>query len=183
VLDRYVGVYRTDETTTRAVTREGDRLFTQRFPGGEKHPALASAPDTFFYADSADILRFTRDASGQVTGITMDHRMGGTESAARTAEPLPTEKKSVAVAPALLDGLTGTFALSPTFEIAITREGDRLFAQATGQRRLDLLAQSPEEFSVKGVDAAISFHRGPDGKATELVLHQGGRDQTAPRVK
>jgi hypothetical protein len=128
-------------------------------------------------------LRFTADASGQVTGMEIEHRYGDSEKAVRTAEPLPVEKKAVAVAPALLAGLVGTYALTPAFEIAVTQEGDRLFLQATGQPRLDLLAQSSDEFSVKGVDAAISFHRGPDGRATELVLHQGGADQTAKRVR
>jgi len=183
ILDRYVGVYRTDETITRVVRREGDHLVTQRLPGGERTAALAASPTDFFYADFADTVHFTTDASGKVAGLVIEHRNGGTETAPRTTEPLPAEKQAVAVAPALLDGLVGTYALTPQFEIAITREGDHLALQATGQGRLDLFAQSPEEFFLQEVDAAISFHRGPDGKATELVLHQGGRDQTGKRVR
>jgi D-alanyl-D-alanine-carboxypeptidase/D-alanyl-D-alanine-endopeptidase len=36
---------------------------------------------------------------------------------------------------------------------------------------------------LKVVDAQLDFERGPDGKATGLVLHQGGRDMPGKRVR
>ncbi len=181
VLDRYVGVYRIDDKTTRVVTRQGDRLFTQRLPGGTRNEALPASPTDFFYKDSVDHLHF-QTGGGKVTGMTMESH-GDSTDAVRTNDPLPAEKKSVAVAPALLEGLVGDYRLASDFDIVVTREGEHLYSQATGQSRHELFATSPEEFFLKEVDAALTFHRGPDGKATEVVLHQGGRDFPGGRVK
>jgi hypothetical protein len=64
----------------------------------------------------------------------------------------------------------------------VRREGDHLMVQATGQPAVRIWASSPDEFFLKVVDAQISFTRGADGKVDALVLHQGGRDQRAPRA-
>jgi D-alanyl-D-alanine carboxypeptidase len=182
ILDRYVGVYRIDSKTIRAVTLEGDKLYTQRLPGGVKTEALPSSATEFFYRDSLERATFVLDAQGKVTGMVMGGRFGGPGEAPRTNEPLPPARREVAVAPNLLAGLVGTYRLAPSFALVITQEGDHLYAQATGQGRLELFATSPEEFFLKEVDAQLTFHRGPDGKATQVVLHQGGHDSPGERV-
>ena len=52
--------------------------------------------------------------------------------------------------------------------------------QATGQEKLELYPESPSRFFYKLVDAQIDFVLIGE-HATALVLHQGGRDMTAPR--
>ena len=89
---------------------------------------------------------------------------------------------AVALAPATLDEYVGSYPLAPTFALAVTRDGDRLTVQATGQPAVRLWASAPDEFFLKVVDAQISFTRGADGKVDGLILHQGGRDQRAPRA-
>jgi len=59
----------------------------------------------------------------------------------------------------------------------VTREGPRLFVQATGQPRFEIYAESETAFFLKVVDAQITFTK--DG----LILHQGGADQKAKKVK
>jgi pimeloyl-ACP methyl ester carboxylesterase len=92
------------------------------------------------------------------------------------------EGPPVKVAPDALDRCTGRFALSPTFVITVTREGDALLAQATGQGKLHLDAASATSFYVREVDATLDFEMGPDGRAKRLVLHQEGRDEPGDRV-
>jgi hypothetical protein len=95
----------------------------------------------------------------------------------------PTETpKETAVAPEILDRYVGTYQLAPTFVIAVTREGGRLFIQATGQSRLEAFASSEREFFLKAVNAQITFEVGDDGRATALVLHQNGANQRANRA-
>jgi hypothetical protein len=67
--------------------------------------------------------------------------------------------------------------MTPAFKITVTREGSRLFVQATGQPRFEIFAESESEFFLKAVDAQITFQK--DG----LILHQGGADQKAKKVK
>jgi len=78
-----------------------------------------------------------------------------------------------------LDKYAGTYALGPGFSLTITHEGATLFAQATGQPKVEMAADSATEFHILAVKASITF--APDGSA--LTLHQGGRDLPAPRIK
>jgi hypothetical protein len=70
----------------------------------------------------------------------------------------------------------GEYELTPAFKIAVTREGSRIFVQATNQPRFEIFAESESEFFLKVVDARITFLK--DG----LILHQGGMDQKAKKV-
>jgi hypothetical protein len=67
--------------------------------------------------------------------------------------------------------------------MAITRDGDHLFVQATGQPKLEIFPESDRDYFLKVVDAQITFVTGSQGQATELILHQNGLDQHAKRVE
>jgi serine-type D-Ala-D-Ala carboxypeptidase/endopeptidase len=82
----------------------------------------------------------------------------------------------------LLDGYVGHYQMTPTFIFSVTREGDQLFVQATGQLRSAVYSKTETEFFYKVIDAQISFQADPQGQTTGLVIHQGGRDQTAKRI-
>jgi hypothetical protein len=88
--------------------------------------------------------------------------------------PAPKVRKEVAVDSTVLDSYVGVYELSPTFEIAVTREGSTLFLQATGQERVQMYAESPTDFFLKIVDAQVVFRKDGTGTVTGLILHQGG---------
>lgn len=75
------------------------------------------------------------------------------------------------------DALVGRYELEPMpgFILTFTREGDRLFTQATGQQKLAISPVSPTTFKLDVVDARVEFHVGEDGTASELTLHQNGQ--------
>ena len=178
-LDEYVGVYRFDEKTTRTITREstrdGSKLFSQR-NGSEKREILASAKDNFFFTDGGARLLFQRDAQGKVTGASFIPRSGPEEEGKKTDEAPPQERQAIKLDPAVYDAYVGEYELAPTFSITVTREGDQIFGQATGQPKFELFPESETRFFLKVVDAQVDFVRGEDGKVASLVLHQGGRD-------
>ena len=97
--------------------------------------------------------------------------------------PAPKLRTEIAVDPALLETYVGVYQLAPTFALTITREGESLFAQATGQPKFQLFAEAPTEFFLKEVDAQISFEKDSTGKVTRLVLHQGGRNVPGVKTK
>ncbi|HEV2853147.1 MAG TPA: serine hydrolase [Thermoanaerobaculia bacterium] len=182
-LDEYVGVYRFDEQTTRAITRggrDGAQLFSQR-SGGEKQELLATARDDFFFKNGGSRLHFRRDAQGKVTGADFTPGSGPEETGSKTNEPLPQERQPVKLDPAVYDAYVGEYELAPNFSITITREGDQIFAKPTGQPKIEIFPESETRFFLKVVDAQLEFVRGADGKATGLVLHQGGRDMPGKR--
>jgi D-alanyl-D-alanine-carboxypeptidase/D-alanyl-D-alanine-endopeptidase len=65
--------------------------------------------------------------------------------------------------------------------MSITREGDQLFLQATGQPRFPIFAETETRFFLKVVDAQITFEKDASGTVVELILHQNGIDQRAKR--
>ncbi len=80
------------------------------------------------------------------------------------------------------DSYVGHYKLGQTSVVTVTREGDQLYATLTGQPRAAIYAKGEREFFYKIVDAQISFQGDAQGQSTALVLHQGGRDQTANRI-
>ncbi|HET9225687.1 MAG TPA: serine hydrolase, partial [Thermoanaerobaculia bacterium] len=181
-LDEYVGVYRFNEQVIRTISREGDKLFSQR-RGGEKYEIKAVAKDRFSFEDGGNELLFKRDAQGKIAGADLQARFGPAEIGVLTNEPPPAERQAVQVDPALFDGYAGTYELAPGFELTVTREGSQIFAQATGQPKFEIFPESEKKYFLKVVDAQLVFNPGADGKAESVVLHQGGREMPGKRVK
>ncbi len=182
ILERYAGVYRIDANSTRTVTVTDGRLSTQR-TGAQLLPAKASSQTEFFYDQSLTHFKFVVDASGRATEMLM-YQEGDSEAqrAPRVADA-PKERAVVQVAPALLSEYVGEYELGPGFILTVTREGDRLMTQATGQQKFEVFASSDTEFFLKVVDARIVFTRGASGAVDGLVLHQGGREMKARKTK
>lgn len=66
-------------------------------------------------------------------------------------------------------------------DIAITRDGEQLRAQATGQDSFGINAIGEALFSDPSSGILIEFHRDADGSAHEFVLYQGGSELTFRR--
>lgn len=80
--------------------------------------------------------------------------------------------------------LTGRYELTimPGFILTFSREGNRIYTQATGQPEIDITATTDSTFDLKGVNAAVTFHRNEDGSADSLTLHQNG-NHIAKKIK
>jgi CubicO group peptidase (beta-lactamase class C family) len=181
-LEAYVGRYVTAAGTRHVVTRDGARLFVQ-FGGGARTELFASGSETFFEKGGFARVRFQRDAAGKVIRLEIDN-FGARPAATRDDTP---EKKPAAaevkVDTATYDAYVGEYELMPGFILTVTREGDRLMTQATGQSKVEVFPSSPTEFFLKVVEARISFVKDASGAVTGLVLHQGGRDMPAKKIR
>ncbi len=182
LLERYAGVYRIDEGATRTVTVEDGRIYTQR-SGGQRLEVRPGSPTEFFYDKSLTRLRFVLDAGGRATEMLMYPEGADEPERAPRVADAPAERAVAKVDPAVYDAYAGEYELAPGFILTVTREGDRLMTQATGQQKVEVFPSSATEFFLKVVDARITFVRGPGGTVDELVLHQGGRDMQAKRKK
>jgi CubicO group peptidase (beta-lactamase class C family) len=180
VLAGHAGVYEVDKATRRNVTVEGDTLYTQR-SGGSRLEARPSSETEFFYENSLTHFRFERDASGRTVAMLMYQDGADTpERAVRIADTVA-EPMVAKVDPAVYDAYVGQYELAPGFILSVTREGDRLITQATGQTKIEIFPISETEFFPTVVDARITFVRGADGKVDRLVLKQAGREMTGTR--
>lgn len=79
------------------------------------------------------------------------------------------------------DKLVGRYPLAPGFVLTISREGERFFAQGTGQPPLEVFAQSSTVFRAR--DVAAELHFGQDDKGQPmLTLLQNGQKISASRA-
>lgn len=95
----------------------------------------------------------------------------------------PKEHKQITVGSKTLELYVGRYQLAPNFLLTITQDGDRLFAQATGQGRFEIFPEGPHDFFAKVTELSIVFESAGSGKATALTLHQAGRDTRAERIE
>jgi CubicO group peptidase (beta-lactamase class C family) len=94
----------------------------------------------------------------------------------------PARRTLAKVDPKIFDRYVGAYQLAPNFILAVRRDGDRFFAQATGQRAVEIFPESDNEFFAKDVDIQITFVTDNQGRTTELIVHQSG-DHHAPRIQ
>jgi serine-type D-Ala-D-Ala carboxypeptidase/endopeptidase len=183
ILDRYVGHYELAPSFVLTITREGKRLFAQAT--GQARLEIFPADEKKFFLKAVDAqITFTTGDDGRATGLLL-HQNGGVAPGKRVEKhpAAPKQRKAIAVDPALLDRLTGRYQLSPAFALAVTREGDRLFVQATAQPKFELHAESERDFFLEEIDAQLTFVTNGPGPATKVILHQNGLDQDAKRVE
>lgn len=180
-LDQYVGVYQLSEKEDVIIQREGEKLVAS-FPGGGKAELSPSSETEFFIADSRNRLRFTR-SGGAVTAFVLHDRYETDQEAKKTDKPLPAGRKEVAVDSAIYNGYVGEYEITPSLIMVISKEGDRLMAQATGQPKLQLFAESQTKFFVKEANVQIEFVVDGSGKATSLMVYQGGQSLPAKKIK
>jgi D-alanyl-D-alanine-carboxypeptidase/D-alanyl-D-alanine-endopeptidase len=124
----------------------------------------------------AGVVMLTNSASERNDDIPF-HLLSG-----RPLKPAPPQRVAIALDAETLQPLVGRYGFSATRFIAVTREGERLFAQLTGQWRFEVFPESPTDVFWLIAPARMCFEIGPDGRAAGLVFSQDGRDLPARRV-
>jgi hypothetical protein len=95
----------------------------------------------------------------------------------RTDSPLmqpPKDRTAIPVAPEKLEMHVGRYQFTPESILTMSRENDRLFAQLTGQSRLEVFPETENDFFYTAVDAQITFTRTGQDKSSGLILRQFG---------
>ncbi|HEX9173385.1 MAG TPA: serine hydrolase [Telluria sp.] len=179
-LDAYTGVYEIDKAAKRTFRRENGQLMMQRT--GRPAVALQAYSDNgFFVPDSLEKYEFSRNAQGEVSAVTqtvddvivVNQRIGA----------LPPPRKTVQVAPAVFDARAGRYEVAPGFEINLTREGERFFAQATRQSKVEIFPASEDVYFYTVVEAELRFQPAANGAPATMTLVQGGREMKGNKVQ
>jgi hypothetical protein len=175
-LERFVGRYDYGNAVL-TVTREGDRLFA-RLGGQPRFEVFPSGPNEFFWKAVEARVEFVSDESGRV--IKAIHHQGPAPLEAPRIE----ETSVVKLEPLMLDAYVGRYDYGGgTVIMTVTREGDHLFAQLTGQPRFEIFPSSQTEFSWKVVPAKITFVKDATGRVTGGIHEQGGRRLNVPKIE
>ncbi len=183
IYDGYLGTYELAPSFIITITRDGDHLFEQA-TGQQKFEIFPESERDYFLKVVDAQITFVTDSTGRATELIL-HQNGRDVHGKRFEgePPKPPEHKEAAVDPKIFDGYVGNYRFAPGVVLAITRDGNHLYAQLTGQQTFEIFPESEREYFYKIVDAQITFVVESTGHATELILHQNGIDQHAKRIE
>lgn len=172
-LAAYEGVYEFESNQTRTITVEEGQLYSLR-TGGSKQLITPYEKDKFFFPNFMTILEFQRTKKGAITGViskstSPDILWKRTDKEIQKTEYIELEE-------ALLQKYVGKYQLAPGFIISITKEGNQMFAQATGQPKLEIKAYEKHKFELMNVDAKLIFNLDEEGIVQSLTLLQNGEN-------
>jgi CubicO group peptidase (beta-lactamase class C family) len=176
ILKRYTGRYDFMNSAVMQITLEDNKLFAQ-LSGQGKYEIFPSSQNEFFWKIVDARIKFIENESGVV-----DHAVFNQNGQELNVKKLK-EDSIVTIDPALLDQYTGKYKFINDMVITISKEKDKLFAQPTGQNKLQLFPVSDKEFVLKEVNAKLSFMKDENGKVNKAKLHMNGRDNELPRIE
>ncbi|HSE23701.1 MAG TPA: serine hydrolase [Pyrinomonadaceae bacterium] len=93
------------------------------------------------------------------------------------------ERAPVTVDAKVFDAYVGEYELTPGFVMRVFREGEKFMTQATGQEKVEIVAESETTFSPRTFNAKLTFVQDSAGNVTGLRLNQGGRETVGKKVK
>jgi CubicO group peptidase (beta-lactamase class C family) len=95
---------------------------------------------------------------------------------------LPAPKKAIALDAAIIDGLVGNYEIVKGMNIIITREESHVYAQVTGQEKIEIFPESDTSFFYRIVDAEFTFIKDTNGQVVGLILHQFEAEIPAKKI-
>ncbi|MDH7445664.1 serine hydrolase [Aquimarina sp. 2201CG14-23] len=181
-LKKWVGAYQFEGDVIRHITYRDGKLFSLREgPNSREFEIYPMKKDLFIFDDGTISYSFSLTDEGKrqtVFKTAQESFIGkGIEKAP------PAERKTISVATDILQKYIGKYELQPNFIIDITVEGNSIFAQATGQPKLEIFAESETLFFLKAVPAEIVFNKSDTGTIDSITLNQGGRQMPAKRIE
>ena len=98
---------------------------------------------------------------------------------------IPPERVAVKVDPKIFDAYVGAYEISPGLVFTVTRAGDKLMGQSTGEKKLhELLAENETSFFIKGDPDLDIFVKDEKGQVTHVIFRSmDGREIKAMKIK
>lgn len=190
-LDRFAGSYRADIYCHTC--KEGERGYlpqafdikanddgTISFWGGQwkqTDPLLFQLLNG--QLDNGEVqVAFRQDPNGQIT-----HMFNATWTHEKLSRETEQQPAIIELDPRIYDAYAGHYEIAPNQLVTITREGDKLFAEMTGQPKVELFPTSQTRFIIKVADAEINFHKNAQGQTTHLTLRLNEKEMRARRIR
>lgn len=181
-LKKWVGAYQFDENIIRHVILRDGQLYSLREGEGSREFAIYPMKDgSFIFDDGTISYNFSMTKEGERQTIFRSGEESFTGKGIDKAPPA--EKKAIKITSDILKQYIGKYELQPTFIIDVTVEGNSIFAQATGQPKFEIFAETELRFFLKVVPAEIVFNKNKEAKVDGLTLNQRGRQMRAKKIE
>ncbi|MFC1490681.1 DUF3471 domain-containing protein [Candidatus Latescibacterota bacterium] len=170
--DVFLGQYQLAPEFIVTITKENNQLFAQA-TGQSKNEIFPESDTKFFYKVVNAQITFKKDENGKVTELTL-HQNGRDLPAKKISDNVPEPNIGINVDAEILDSYVGKYEIAPNVILSITKENNLMYAQVTGQSKVEIFPESDTKFFYKVVNAQITFVKDDKGVVTELILHQNG---------
>jgi CubicO group peptidase (beta-lactamase class C family) len=97
-------------------------------------------------------------------------------------EPQESYEMNKIISTELYEDYVGKYEYPGGAILTVTREGNKLFAQLTGQSRFEIFPKSENVFFWKVVEAQIKFVRDESGKVVSAMHKQGGQEFAVQKI-
>jgi hypothetical protein len=94
----------------------------------------------------------------------------------------PRDRTEIAVDPKVYDNYIGNYEATSVV-MTVSRANDRLFVQFPRQQKIQIFPENVRDYFLKTFDTQITFVTDSSGRANELIMHEGGTDLYAKRIK
>src|SRR5688572_22979736 len=179
---------RTDESAKFA-TKAEERALVQAPPASVNASLTNEDLQVRVYGDSAIVTgRIVSKVQGSLSfqsrfTDTFIKRGGRWQVVARHYSRVPTERIAINLDSKIYDAYIGKYEIAPNVVLDISKEGEKLMSQTTGQPKMELLPESEIEFFIKGFTAQFVFVRDGTGRVAKLIINQEGQRVTAKKLK
>jgi CubicO group peptidase (beta-lactamase class C family) len=177
-LNTWVGTYEFDNKVLRYITLKEGQLYSKREGSPHSFKIYPTSPNIFSFKEGFISYYFSMK-DGKKAAL-FKNRINK-EKGVYVDKQAPKEKELITVSADILRSYEGIFEIQPGFDLTITSLKNQLFAQATGQQKFELFAESNIKFFLKVVKASVLFHENEKGEINALTLNQGGRAMRAEK--
>jgi CubicO group peptidase (beta-lactamase class C family) len=175
-LEKYVGRYDLTQGMVMTITKEKDGLYAQ-VSGQNKFPIFQSSPGHFYWKVVEATVAFVTDDKGNVTHGHFEQ--GSFKVHARKMNDV----KTVEADTTLFASFKGTYKYRENTNIIITSNNGKLYAEATGDAKYELLPLSPTEFLINELNANLTFRKDASGKVNAIHVKFRGDERDAVRIE
>jgi CubicO group peptidase (beta-lactamase class C family) len=175
-LEKYVGRYDLTQGMVMTVSKEKDGLYAQ-VSGQNKFPIFQSSPGHFFWKVVQATIAFVTDDKGNVTHGHFEQGSFKVDAARMK------DVKTVDADTTLFESFKGTYKYRENTNIIITANNGKLYAEATGDAKYELLPLSPTEFLINELNANLTFKKDASGKANAIHVKFRGDERDALRIE
>ncbi len=167
----YEAVYSSEYDGDLIITYTDGQVAAMR-TGGSETVLTPFEKDKFFVKDGTSTFYFIRGSDKEIITV-ISKGMGYDIEWKRTDKAIP-RLEAIDVDESVLEEYVGKYELAPEFILTISMEEGKIYGQATGQGRLELIPLGGDELQTKGIDAKLQFNRDEEGAVEGLTLHQNG---------
>ncbi len=174
LLKSYEAVYTSEYDGDLIISYVDGRLIANR-TGGSETVLIPFKKDKFFVKNGTSTFHFVNGKGHSIRSV-ITKGTGYDIEWKRTDKAVP-RMESVELEESTLMQYVGKFELAPEFILNFFLEEGKLFTQATGQDRVEVIPVGKDEFKVSGVDAKVKFNRNADDVIEGLTLYQNGEHE------